>query len=210
MRWNRDVTDRPGIHARGLEHRREAARLRERDGIAVRLRNVEKHLAAADGRDQGVEHGLGGRAVIGNQRADLEALAAGADHAPRRERAVAHQRAPDMAAGADPGAQEVEARRREHRRVVGRNDRERDVGKRNRAGARAAGRDAPAMADIAIREREAGFPVVVLLRDDAVETDRARAGMRDRGLPDAPSQSRARAGPAARCRSRGRRSGRRS
>ena len=164
--------------------------MRERNGIAVRLRNVEKHLAAADGSDQGVEHGLGGRAVVGNQRADLEARAAGADHAPGGESAVAHQRAPDMAAWRRSSrAGSRQARRREHRRVVGRNDRERDVGKRNRAGPRDRRRDAPAIADIAIREREARFPVVVLLRDDAVETDRARAGMRDRGLPDVQAKA---------------------
>jgi hypothetical protein len=90
-----------------------------------------------------------------------------------------------MARGADPGAQELEAGSRKHGRVVGSDDRERDVSERNRAGRRAAGCDAPAMTDIAIREREPRFPVVVLLRNDAVETDRARAGMRERGLPDA-------------------------
>jgi len=75
-----------------------------RDTVYARGEAARRPFRVADGRDQGVEHRLRGRAVIGNQRSDLEALAAGADHAPRGERAVAHQRASDVAAGADPGA----------------------------------------------------------------------------------------------------------
>ena len=142
------------------------------------------------GGDQRIEHGLGRRAVIGDQRSDLEAGAAGADHAPGGERAVAHQRASDMALRADPGAQEVFARRREHGRVIGRDGGERNVGERRScSGRRARRRDAAAVAHIAVGELEAGFPVVLLLRDDAVEPDGARARMRDRGLPDLPAEA---------------------
>src|SRR5688572_21815312 len=41
-----DRPDRPAIHPRGLEHRRQRERLREADSIAVGLRHVEKNLAA--------------------------------------------------------------------------------------------------------------------------------------------------------------------
>src|SRR5262249_13652822 len=111
-----DGADRPGIHARGLKHWRKAVVLRERDRIAIDAGNVEKDFARAFSRDQRREGGRG--AVVGHQRADLAAGPARAAHAPSGEAAVAHERAADVSARADPRAQERRARRRKHRRVI--------------------------------------------------------------------------------------------
>ena len=46
-------TDRPGIHAGGLEHRRQSVGLRQCDRVAIDARDVEKDLTAAGRRHQG-------------------------------------------------------------------------------------------------------------------------------------------------------------
>jgi hypothetical protein len=52
------------------------------DRLCVRFRNVKEELAAPDRRRERSENALGAGAIVGDKRADLEALAAGADHAP--------------------------------------------------------------------------------------------------------------------------------
>src|SRR5262245_41951323 len=113
-----DGADRSSIHPRGLEDRCKAVVVRERDRLAIDAGDAEKDFARAIRREQRREGGLGRGAVVGHQRADPAAASAWADHAPRGEAAVAHERATDMSARADPLAQERRARRRKQRRVV--------------------------------------------------------------------------------------------
>src|SRR2546421_4564895 len=113
-----DGADRSSIHPRGLEYRRKAVVVRQRDRFTIDTWDVEKASARAIRREQRREHGLGGGAVVGHQRADPAAAPAWADHAPSSKAAVAHERAADMPARADPRAQERHARCRKHGGVV--------------------------------------------------------------------------------------------
>src|ERR1700756_5158072 len=107
-----DGADCSSIHPRGLEHRCKAVVVRQRDCFTIDTWDVEKDFARAIRREQRREHGLGGGAVVGHQWADPAAAPAWADHAPSSKAAVAHKRAADMPARADPCAQERHARRR--------------------------------------------------------------------------------------------------
>ena len=150
--------------------------------------NIEKDLAAAGLRKQRRHHRFGRGAVIGDQRADLAALAARADHAPAGEPAVAHQRATD---GPDVP---IQARRNAGRGAgkTAASDAS-TIAKgtslqRNDALRRRRSCDRAAIADIGVGEPEAGLPVVLLLRHHAVEADHAAGCMRDRGVPDAQAK----------------------
>src|SRR5215831_8399678 len=80
--------------------------LRKRDRIAIDAGDIEKNFARAS-RHQRCEHGFGRGAVVGHQRADLAAGPAWADHAPRGQAAITHERAADMSPRADPRTQDA-------------------------------------------------------------------------------------------------------
>jgi len=178
--------DRSGVHARGLEHRREPQVLRQCNGIPVDAWNVEEDFAAARARDQSGQDRFGCGAIIGNERSDLLSLPAGTDHAPRSELSIAQKRTTEMSGRADPGSQKRSARCGEDRGVGLLHDREGDFVQRNDTARRSAGRgDHAAVADIRVREVEPRRLVVPLLCDDASSPTNAAAGMRDGRIPDA-------------------------
>ena len=168
-------------------------------------RKTSSPPAAADA--QAREHRLGGGAVVGNQRPDLVAGAARADHAPGGEPAVANERAADMPArsrsrraGTPRAAPETPWRRPPRWPRT-----QRPSSATTPAGGAAGRRDRAAVADIGIGEHESRFLVVLLLRHHAVEADGARRPHARPRRSRCAAHGRGRADPAARCRSRGRR-----
>ena len=85
----RQCRRRAAVHTRRLEDRLQAMALRQSDGRPIGLRRVdEDHLAGAL-VDQGAKQQIGAGFVLGEKRADLVAIPAGAQHAVAGDIAVA-------------------------------------------------------------------------------------------------------------------------
>src|SRR5690606_30589669 len=116
------------------------------------------------------------------ERADLVAVAAGARHAIAAHRAVLDE-GQGTPRGLQPGAQKHLARRGEEIAVVSDDGAYVPADLHQPGVGRRVDIDRAAIAHIAVGQHEAGFPIVVLLRDDAVEPDGAVAEPRQAGVP---------------------------
>ncbi|EGE58021.1 hypothetical protein RHECNPAF_3500075 [Rhizobium etli CNPAF512] len=172
FQWDR--RSRPAIHPHGLEHRLKTHAFGKRDRLAVFCRNIDENCCAFRLGDQFGKQRGGAIDIIGKERADLVALVAAADRAVAADFvALAYDSsAPSLAAGA-PGGKECFPRLRKDRRIIAQQPFQARIHHRmrnERRGRQRAG-DA-AIANGEISGFEAGPAVVLLLRGDAVETDR--------------------------------------
>ena len=125
---------------------------------------------------------IGGFLIVGEQRSDLESLAARPQNAVALQPSLIDDAKRDSLRLPDPGLEEFCARGGEGGLVVAQDFLDRDRCEFGQAGRRRA--SAPALlADIAEREPETRLAVVVLLGDDPVETDHAIAQMVQGGPP---------------------------
>jgi hypothetical protein len=177
------------VHPRCLEgglHRAAGAQL---GSFGVGLGHVDEYLGARPrgGQEAGQER-VGDLGVVGEQRTDLHARPAGAQHAVAGDPPAVQTHERVSRGPVDPGPQKALPLAPEDAAVEGEQIVERHRGNLDEVvGAVAAARRAPA--DVAVREHEAAALVVALLLDDSVHPDDAPARPRERTLekrrPDA-------------------------
>jgi hypothetical protein len=184
MWWSGSLGARPrymrAVSNTGFMPWDSASAMASRFGSGVSRRTV----GAAVTRDESIEQGRRDLRSFGEQRADLVALAAGADRAVAADVACLAPGDGDVAVGGHPagekgfapGAEDDAVPRDEVGRCFGYVD-EWAAGRPLRVGD-------SAMADVAVGEHEAGLGVVLLLIDDAVETDGAVAKTSNACVPD--------------------------
>src|SRR5581483_9484950 len=148
----------------------------------------EKQDGSVSIRRHGLEESVGDRFAVGKERSDPVTGDGGADRAVSPHRSILYPREGAAGGGGEPGPQEGAPRTAEERPVIG-DDRGVKPGIARHA-LDDAGADRlrpghdPAIADVAVREDEALRRIFRLLGDDAVESDGARAGVGEAGLPE--------------------------
>ena len=163
------------------------------ESLAVGLRHVEVYRRAAGYAGQRQKQIVGKLGAVGDQRADLVAVAAFSNGAKSLDPAIddVRQRPPAIRHGACPEVDERRAWRDKKLPVkigqFGPVIRRKWHDLRGPLGAAAAG-DRPGKSDVVVGEFKAALPVIVLLGNHPVQTNAPAGKIVHAGLPDPPTQ----------------------